>query len=141
MPGKRSPVNEQQFEELTLRDYWRVIVRRRWLIVLGVVVTVVGAMGMVAVQTPIYEAEAQMLVRALPGDVVFSNQNQTGSNAERFIQTEIQVLESELVATRVRDNLGLEVEVPGVKYAACADAGSSATAGAGTRIFAARPAA
>jgi uncharacterized protein involved in exopolysaccharide biosynthesis len=40
--------------EMTMRDYWRVVVRRKWLVVLAVVVTMAGAGAMVAVQKKIY---------------------------------------------------------------------------------------
>ena len=77
--------------EMTLRDYWAVIVRRKWLVLLGVGATVLAAMLMVARQTPVYEAEAQMLVRSLPGDSVFQTQSVNAANAARLIETEIQI--------------------------------------------------
>ena len=70
--------------EMTLRDYWAVVVRRKWLVLLGVGATVLAAMLMVAQQTPVYEAESQMLVRALPGDSVFQTQSVNAANAARL---------------------------------------------------------
>ncbi len=104
--------------EMTMRDYWRVIVRRKWLIALAVIVTLGGAMFMVSQQKKIYEADAQMLVRALPGDSVFSSQQQSTANAARNIETEIRVLEGSIVEDRVRLNLGLEEELPNVSGSA-----------------------
>jgi capsular polysaccharide biosynthesis protein len=66
--------------EMTMRDYWRVVVRRKWLVVLAVVVTVAGAGAMVAVQKKIYAGEAQMIVRALPSDSVFGSSTNNASN-------------------------------------------------------------
>ena len=101
-------------QEMTLRDYWQVVLRRKWLVLLGVVATVGGAMAMVAQQTPVYEAEAQMLVRALPGDSVFQTQSVNAANAARLIETEIQVLEGAPVEDRVRENLGITDDIPNV---------------------------
>ncbi|MFM7684949.1 MAG: polysaccharide biosynthesis tyrosine autokinase [Actinomycetota bacterium] len=99
-------------QEMTLRDYWQVVLRRKWLVLLGVVATVGGAMAMVAQQTPVYEAEAQMLVRSLPGDSVFQTQSVSAANAARLIETEIQVLEGAPVEDRVRENLGITDDIP-----------------------------
>lgn len=99
-------------QEMTLRDYWQVVRRRKWLVLLGVVATVGGAMVMVAQQSPVYEAEAQMLVRSLPGDSVFQTQSVSAANAARLIETEIQVLEGAPVEDRVRENLGLTDDIP-----------------------------
>ena len=103
---------------MTLRDYWAVIVRRKWLVLLGVGATVLAAMLMVAQQTPVYEAEAQMLVRSLPGDSVFQTQSVNAANAARLIETEIQILEGAPVEDRVRTNLGITDDIPNVSGSA-----------------------
>ncbi|MBU6355066.1 MAG: hypothetical protein KGQ81_08900, partial [Cyanobacteria bacterium REEB498] len=105
-------------QEMTLRDYWQVVLRRKWLVLLGVVATVGGAMAMVAQQSPAYEAEAQMLVRSLPGDSVFQTQTVSAANAARLIETEIQVLEGAPVEDRVRENLGITDDIPNVNGSA-----------------------
>jgi non-specific protein-tyrosine kinase len=104
--------------EMTMRDYWRVVVRRKWLVVLAVVVTVAGAGAMVAVQKKIYAGEAQMIVRALPSDSVFGSSTNNASNAARNIDTEIRVMEGTPVKDRVRTNLGITTDIPDVAAAA-----------------------
>lgn len=99
-------------------DYWHVVLRRRWLLVTAVVVTVLAAMLMVARQEKVYEGEAQMLVRSSNGDNVFSNQQQSAQNAARLIDTEIRVLEGNTVEDRVRKNLGVTGDLPDVSGAA-----------------------
>ncbi len=100
--------------EMTMRDYWHVVVRRRGLIILAVIVTVAGAMFMVSQQNKIYEGEAQMLVRSANGDNVFNNNQQSAQNSARLIETEIRVLEGNTVEDRVRENLGIEGDLPNV---------------------------
>ena len=104
--------------EMTMRDYWQVVVRRKWLVVLAVVVTLGGAAATVAVQKNVYEGDAQMLVRALPGDNVFGSQTVNQSNAARTIETEIRVLEGTPVEDRVRKNLGVTGDLPNVNGSA-----------------------
>lgn len=100
--------------ELSLRDYLRVVGRRKWLLIVAVVATVVPATVLSAVQDPIYEATAQMLVQTRQADTVFNNSTQTYVDPVRAVQTEIKVLESEPVATRVEKDLGLSTSVPDV---------------------------
>lgn len=104
--------------EMTMRDYWHVVVRRRGLIIIAVLVTVAGAMFMVTQQKKIYEGEAQMLVRSANGDNVFGNNQQSAQNAARLIETEIRVLEGNNVENRVRENLGITGDLPDVSGSA-----------------------
>jgi tyrosine-protein kinase len=98
--------------ELTIRDYGRVVRRRKWIVVVAVAAAVGGALVMSLLQDPIYEAEAQMLVEPRSGTAVFEEDPQLSvQNLERAIQTEIQVLEGQRVRERVRDELGLS-ELP-----------------------------
>src|SRR5688500_1080192 len=98
--------------ELTLRDYVRVIARRKWLVVVTVVVTVCAALAVSSLQDPVYQAESQMLVRTRGGDTIFENGNAGGGNEVRAIQTEIEVLQSQVVAERVQADLGLAAPPP-----------------------------
>ena len=102
-------------DEMTLRDYLAVI-RRRWWIVLGAFVITTGiAVGLSVTQTPIYEAEAQMLVQTRSTDSLFDTGfDLRGGDATRAVQTEIQVLEGERVRTRLMSNLSLEERPPTV---------------------------
>ena len=98
--------------EMTIRDYARVVVRRKWIVIIAVVASVVGALIMSLAQDPIYEAEAQMLVEPRLGAAVFQQDPTLNvQNLERAIQTEIQVLEGQRVRERVREDLGLD-ELP-----------------------------
>jgi len=100
--------------EMTMRDYWHVVMRRKWLVVLALVATVGSSLALVLMQKPIYEAESQMLVRSLSSESVFNTQTVNNNNAARFIDTEIRVLEGQPVEDRVGVNLGIEGDIPNV---------------------------
>lgn len=105
--------------DMTLRDYWSVVRRRKWIVVGAVVAAVVGALVMSLVQDRIYEAEAQMLVEPRATSDVFSEDPQLNvQNLERAIQTEIQVLEGQTVRQRVQADLGLSSLPPEVNGSA-----------------------
>src|SRR5215216_5665181 len=94
--------------DMTLRDYWSVVRRRKWIVVGAVIAAVVGALVLSLIQEPIYEAEAQMLVEPRAGSNVFEQDPTLNvQNLERAIQTEIQVLEGQRVRQRVQTDLGL----------------------------------
>lgn len=101
-------------QEMTLRDYARVIARRKWVVTAATIATVASALGMVALQEPVYSSSSQVLVRARNTDTIFTNTNSGVFTAASAVPTEIAVLESELVSNRVRDNLGLDRTPPRV---------------------------
>jgi polysaccharide biosynthesis transport protein len=103
-----SQVNEAR----PLRDYLRVVASRKWLIVLTMLACMSGALAMVALQDPVYEAEALIAVRTQPGDSLFGSSDQQRGSDDRVLRTEIRVLESDLVYERLLQNLGLEGPVP-----------------------------
>lgn len=103
-------MNEER--EMTLRDYGRIVWRRKWIVAAAVVTALLGAVGMSLMQDPIYSAEAQMLVQRRSGEAVFQqDSNLAVANLERAIQTEIRVLEGQQVRERVQSDLGLD-ELP-----------------------------
>ena len=99
--------------EMTLRDYWRVIVRRSWIVIAAIIATAAPAVALSAQQSPIYEADADMLIHALPGESVFGS-GQQSINPDRLVQNEISVLEGDVVYAGLIENLGLEDDPPGV---------------------------
>jgi polysaccharide biosynthesis transport protein len=107
--------------EMTLRDYWRVIIRRSWIVILAIIATAAPAVALSSRQTAIYEADADMLIRPLPGETVFGSGQQTG-NPDRLVQNEISVLEGDVVFDKVKANLGLKDDPPGVTGSAFTDA-------------------
>lgn len=107
-------MNEMVDREMTLRDYARVIARRKWVVVAATIATVAAALGMTALQDPVYQTSSQVLVRARNTDTIFTNTNSGTFASASAVPTEIAVLESELVSNRVRDDLGLDRSPPAV---------------------------
>jgi polysaccharide biosynthesis transport protein len=99
----------------------RLIIRRVWIVIAAIIATAAPAVGLSLRQTSVYAADADMLIGASPGESVFGSDPQN-VNADRQIQNEISVLESDAVHARVKQNLGLVVDFPGVKGRAFAGA-------------------
>ena len=85
------------------RDYLRVIRRRRWTIVAGVLGVVLASLLFSFLQTPIYSASTRLLLR--PSVSVFDAGSQQAASPV-LIQTEIQLIRSEQVRTLVEERLG-----------------------------------
>ncbi len=100
--------------EVGLLDYAHVVASRKWIVVTAVVAAVVGAVALSALQTPIYEASAEMLVSTRSSDTIFGNGNITVGDPKRAVLTEIKVLESEIVSQRAQQNLALASSLPAV---------------------------
>lgn len=101
--------------EMTLSDYGRVVWRRKWTVLAGVVAALFGALALTQLQDPIYEAEAQMLVTPRSGTAVFQQDATIGvANLDRTINTEIRVLEGQMVRQRVQDDFRLPNLPPAV---------------------------
>src|SRR5262249_33586786 len=100
--------SERESNELELRDYLRVLRRRKWTIILTAFVVVGAAVAYSSWQTPVYEATAEVLVRPRSTESLFNPANRSGTatDAKRAIDTEITVLTSRTVKDAVRDKLG-----------------------------------
>lgn len=92
--------------ELDLRDYLRVLDRRKGTIIAAFVVVVGAAMAASFVRTPVYQAEAEMLLQARVSETIFDQSGSQQRDADRAVETEIQLIESEPVQTVVRQRLG-----------------------------------
>ena len=88
-----------------LRSYAAVVRRQSKLIILIVVVSVATAVGITALQTPIYRAKSKVVV----GQGAGLFQAQFGSAVDPFTQTMADLFKSQVVATRVINNLNLAV--------------------------------
>ena len=109
-------------QEMTLRDYWQVIARRRWLVILPVVAAVLVALGLSLAQTPIYSASSEILVQPRQAGSLFETADgQLATTNARTIDTEIQVIEGETVRQRVQTDLGLDGLPPQASATAVGD--------------------
>lgn len=102
---------------LTVRDYLRAILRRRWLVVIMVAAAVGAVLIMTALQPAVYSSEAQILVEPRAASAVFQPEGLNeplAQNLDRAIQTEIRVMEGQQVRRAVQTSLGLDEPPPEV---------------------------
>jgi capsular exopolysaccharide synthesis family protein len=88
--------------ESTLRDYIRVLLRRKWLIIVAVAVAVGVAVALSLVSTKIYSAQAQILAESQ--GAIFTPDGQVVSDPTS-IATQVEVIKSRPVAIEVAKRL------------------------------------
>jgi len=96
----------EEASELELRDYLRVLRRRKWSVLLVTLLVVAAAVGVSLVQTPVYQGSAEILVQSKASESLFDPNTGVRGDPTRLIQTEIQVLRSRPVRDLVREKIG-----------------------------------
>jgi capsular exopolysaccharide synthesis family protein len=114
-------MTEAERPEMTLRDYWRVLVRRKWIVLAGMVAAVAPAVTLSILQDPQYRADAEIIIRTGSGESVFNTGTQTNRDPDRIIANEISVLEGDVVREKVKETLQLQQDPPEVSGVARAD--------------------
>ncbi len=107
-------------QEFNLREYWQILVRRRWLIYTFVLVATVVTAVVSFVATPVYRATTTIAiersgVRLLRQDLVSSEPSWL--DYQNFYNTQYRIIESDTVLRKAVDQLGLldpGKEIPGV---------------------------
>ncbi|MFN2506390.1 MAG: polysaccharide biosynthesis tyrosine autokinase [Acidimicrobiales bacterium] len=97
--------------EVHLRDYLRVLRRRKGLIALVLMLSVGLAVGASFLQTPLYEGRAQVLLQSRSSESLFDANSGQRLDPTRALQTEIQVLKSRPVRAEVRRRVGTAPKV------------------------------
>lgn len=95
---------------MTLRDYASVLWARRWIVILPMLVAGAVAFSVTSLFTPVYQTSSEVLVEPRGQDGLFSEEILRLN--DRAIDTEIQVIEGEVVRQRVQMNLELAEEPP-----------------------------
>lgn len=100
---------QQQEDEINLRDYLQVALRRKWIIIAFFVISV----SIVAIKTfkatPIYQTTVQTLIdKENPNVVSFEEVLSTDGVDTAFIQTQLKIIESRTLARRVIKALNLK---------------------------------
>lgn len=87
--------------DLDLREYLRVLARRKWVVIGTAVLVLGGAIAFSLLQDPVYQARARLIVET-------SDESVFGSGQQRpdLVQTEVEVLRSEAVRDLVAEKLG-----------------------------------
>lgn len=99
-------VADDDVDELELRDYLRVVRRRKWVIALVTLAVVGSAVAASLVQTPVYQGKAEVLLQPRSTESLFDPGTGQRNDPVRAVQTEIQVLKSRPVRDLVRKELG-----------------------------------
>ena len=92
--------------ELELRDYLRVLVRRKMVVILTVAVLVGISVLLSFLQAPVYQSTARLLLRTSASESPFDPATGIRLDSDRTLSTEIEVLKSEQVEAEVRRQLG-----------------------------------
>lgn len=98
--------------EFELRHYLHVLRRRRVTVLAGVVVVVAVVLVVSFLQTPRYEATAQVVFQPNSAGQILNTQDTESIDPARDIQTQIDVLESSAVRTQVAKDLHLTTAPP-----------------------------
>ena len=107
----------------TLQDYMAVLRRRRLVLIASVLVALVIALALSLLLTPQYRAEAELLLRRTPSEEILVDaigQARSSADAERDLNNEIRLIESQLVREAVEDRYGGPLDVDDVKARALA---------------------
>src|SRR5688500_5537677 len=96
----------EQQEQQDLRHYVRVVSRRKWTVAFATLMVVGTALLMSLLQTPMYEATAEVLLRPSPEEGALLAE-QGREDAARTLPTEIQLIQSKPVRDRVRQEIGV----------------------------------
>ncbi len=88
------------------RDYLRILRRRRVIVLLGVFAVFVPVVLLSLVQTPIYEAQAELLIQDRSSETLFDPNSGVRNDPARQIQNELHIIESPPVRDAVREKLG-----------------------------------
>jgi len=96
-------------EETDLKDYWQVIIRRKWVIIVSLVALVtIGAMHTYNI-TPVYKATVQVVIdRENPNVVSIDEVVRMDREELPWNQTELRILSSRSLAHRVVKALNLK---------------------------------
>ena len=101
---------------LELRDYLRVLWRRKWIIIVSVVLCMGIALAMSLTRAPEYTTHADLLVERRLVDALFNPLERTDTplNADRRRSNEIQVISSPRVRQQVQEALGRPLDDVGI---------------------------
>lgn len=105
----RTPDAEKHADEIDLLSYWRILVKRRWMVlsVLGIVLA--AALIGTLLMTPIYRATASLQIDRDTMEVVkVEGMSQVeGAASNDFFQTQYELLKSRALSERAVSQLGL----------------------------------
>ena len=93
--------------EISIRDYWRVLLKRRWIVVGVAVAAVVGTLIYSLLDTPLYRASATIQIDSSPLRVIKTEGIETIDSSNDFMGTQLELLLSRALAERTVRQLAL----------------------------------
>ncbi|MDD3991547.1 MAG: polysaccharide biosynthesis tyrosine autokinase [Desulfobacteraceae bacterium] len=104
----RDPTPEWDPEEVHLRDYLDVLLRRKWLVINALLLTFVTTLIITLAQPKLYQASATLEVAPKDQKVTkFEEISESGIASREFYETQVQLLQSREMARRVAQTLDL----------------------------------
>jgi len=100
-----------EMEEMDLREYWDIIVKKRALIVVIFLVTVLGVTVYSLMATPIYEASTTLIVRESSASMESMLFEGMGVSSRNTAQNYIQIMKSRTILGRVAELMGFGDDV------------------------------
>lgn len=103
-----APVAEEEDDDvLDLREYWRIIVKRKWTVIGFFIIVLVAVATATLLMTPIYRATSVLQIEREAAKVVeFKDAAQTETAGDRdFYQTQYELLKSRTLAERVVEKI------------------------------------
>ncbi len=94
-------------QQITLKDYLRVLRGHRGIIALSTLIVLATTMAASFLQTPVYQATAEILLQPRSNESLFDTQTGQRRDPNRAVQTEIQVLTSQPVRDAVTQMIGV----------------------------------
>jgi len=98
--------------EIHLLDYWRMLLRRRWVIILALVATVLVALVGSFLTTPLYRATVTLQVERQSPDILtfrdLARSDYSWAAYSDFYQTQYRIMSSPAVARKAVERLGLD---------------------------------
>ena len=113
--GLRHPVPPGPFESVEIKDppelltFWRLLQKRRWTILLTLLVLFTGVLVGTLLQTPVYRAKALIeFEKEARGIPTLQEMFELEGVSNSYLQTQYKILQSASLAQRVIDELRLE---------------------------------
>jgi polysaccharide biosynthesis transport protein len=113
-----APYSTTASQDSFLREYLRVLVKRKWVVVSSVLLITGVVMISTLRSTPVYDAVGSIAINRM--DPVSLNLKDSGGSSSDYydptdLDTEVRILKSDLLALQVIRQLGLDKPAPGAK--------------------------
>ncbi|MBZ0096383.1 MAG: polysaccharide biosynthesis tyrosine autokinase [Sulfuricella sp.] len=106
-PGSHG--HEPDEDAINLREYWAIIVKRKWTVISFFLIVLIAVVTATFLQTPVYRASLTLQIERTVAKIVeFKNVGPDESSQDKdFYQTQYELLKSRTLAERVIGQMGL----------------------------------